>query len=256
MKREEMLMHPDEYRVMFEIEDDYWWYRGLRAMLHALMAQYRRGLLIEILDIGCGSAKNLQLLKGYGHAVGIDLSERAIRNAHQRGLTGNDAFLASALELPFRAERFDLAISFDVICNIADDGAAFAEVARVLKPGGRLITLLPANEWLWSAHDIAVSHQRRYSPRRLREQLTRAGFAIERLTYLNALFFPLILAARLAQNARGENHPNAASDLKVLPRPLNALFTALYSAETRLATRVSLPFGVSLLALARKKATS
>ena len=246
-----MLMYPDEYRVMFEVEDRYWWYRGMRTLLRAWLDRYApRNAMI--LDGGCGTGANLELLQQYGTAIGIDISDRAIDYCRARSIASNRAFIASLGELPFPNDCFDLAISFEVICNIADDQTTFAEIARVLKPGGRLIVQVPAYQWLWSMHDVAVGHQRRYSARDLRGKLARAGMEIERLTHANALLFPVIAAERSLCRAFGEGK-TIHSDLAPLPRGLNALLSALYVAEMQLVARVDVPYGVSVLALARKR---
>src|SRR5439155_25861317 len=150
-----------------------------------------------LLDVGCGTGANLQVLQGYGHAIGVDISEQAIAFCRARGIPENQAFLASADELPFPNSKFDLAVSFDVICNFADDAPAFREIARVLRPGAPFIVGLPAYQWLWSVHDVAVGHQRRYDSREVRRKMSAAGFEIERVTYANVLLMPLIAAVRL-----------------------------------------------------------
>jgi SAM-dependent methyltransferase len=246
-----MLMYPDEYRVMFELEDRYWWYRGVRTLIKAWLDRYapRNSM---ILDGGCGTGANLELLQRYGTAVGIDLSDKAIEFCRARGVPADRAFIASLNELPFPKDFFDLAISFEVICNIDDDQATFAEIARVLKPGGRLIVQVPAYQWLWGMHDVAVGHQRRYSARDLLEKLARAGMEIERLTHANALMFPAIAAERILRRAFGEGE-TIHSDLVPLPRGVNAILSALYVAEMRWVARVDVPCGVSVLALARKR---
>lgn len=251
MKREEMLMYPDEYRVMFELEDQYWWYRGVRTLLKAWLDQYApRNAMI--LDGGCGAGANLSLLQQYGTAIGIDLADRAIEFCRARGIPPHRTLIASLNELPFPRDFFDLAISYEVICNIANDHAAFTEIARVLKPGGRLIVQVPAYQWLWSKHDVAVGHQRRYSARDLREKILRAGMVVERLTHANALMFPVIAAIRLGRRVFGESQA-IHSDLGPLPRGINALLSALYIAEMRWVARVDVPYGVSLIALAKKQ---
>ena len=247
-----MLMHPAEYRVMFEIEDGYWWYRGLRDLLKVLLRRYAP--VGKILDVGCGTGANLQLLQTYGHAIGIDISPEAIHFCRARGIPNDRALVASATELAFADELFDLIVSFDVICNIPDDVNAFREIARALKPGGRFIVQLPAYQWLWSMHDVAVGHQRRYSADEVREKLERAGLATDRILHTNALLLPFVAIERLRRRRRLERGNAIESDLQMdLPRWVNAILSALYRAEIFLAARVDLPLGLSVIAIAKKR---
>jgi SAM-dependent methyltransferase len=254
MNRRETLMYPDEYRVMFEVEDDYWWYRGLRALLERLLAQYGPGDASHgvILDVGCGTGANLKLMQSYGDAFGVDPSEQAIAFCRARGISQGRVFLASATDLPFPDSQFDLAVSFDVICNLPDDAAAFSEIARVLKPRAPFIVGLPAYQWLWSLHDVAVGHRRRYDARELRKKLSATGFDIERITYANALLMPLIAAVRLVSR-RATNGREVHSDLTPLPRIVNAPLSMLFNAEMRAVSRVNLPWGLSVISIARKR---
>ena len=254
MSQQTMLMYPDEYRVMFEIEDDYWWYRGLRELIKNLLAQYVPVNLLRpmILDVGCGTGANLKLLQSYGNAIGVDISEQAIGFCRARGIPQGRMFLASAIDLPFPDSQFDLAVSFEVLCNLQDDAAAFREIARVMKPGAPFIVGLPAYQWLWCTHDVAVGHQRRYDARQVRKKLSAAGFEIERVTYANAMLFPLIAAVRLLGRRVKQAQDGVHSDLVPLPRIINASLTALFVAEMRAVSRVNLPFGVTLIAVARK----
>lgn len=247
-----MAMRPREYRVMYEIEKDYWWYRGLRALLLELLARYvPRGSHPRILDAGCGTGANLQLLLKHADAFGVDIAEEAIGYCRARGIPADRALVASLLELPFADDFFDLNISFDVICNIEDDVSAFAEIMRVTKPSGRIIAQLPAYHFLWSAHDVAVGHKRRYTARDLASKIERAGLSVERLTYLNTVLFPMQVIARLARRAESVDG-NAHSDLRPLPRALNSTLSRLFEAEMRTAPHVKFPYGLSLLVVARK----
>jgi SAM-dependent methyltransferase len=250
-----MLMQPDEYRLMFELEDGHWWYRGLRVMLRGILARYvaADAPRPRILDAGCGTGANLKLLESYGHAVGVDISEQAIAFCRQRGIPEDRVMQASVTKLPFREGYFDLAVSFDVICNIVDDVGAFAEIGRVLKPGGIFVVQLPAYQWLWSRHDVAVGHKWRYTAHNVRQKLARAGFVVERLTHVNTLFFPFVAARRfLDGRTLGDGHA-IRSEVTPLPRPINRLLSAYYTTETRAAARIDLPYGLSVIAVARKK---
>ncbi len=249
-----MLMYPGEYRLMYELEDGYWWYVGIRTFLRALLnGRFKSRRDLKILDVGCGTGANLLLLRGYGAAFGIDLSEEAIALSRARGIASPRALIGSAEALAFQNHLFDLVISFDVICNIRDDVAAIADIARTLKPGGRLVMLMPAYQWLWSMHDIATAHQRRYNAKMLREKLAHAGLQVERVGHINTLFFPAVAALRLLRRARGEENKPVHSDLSLLPRAVNAFLAALFGLEARLAAWIDLPFGVSVFAVARKE---
>jgi SAM-dependent methyltransferase len=247
-----MAMRPREYRVMYDIEEDYWWYRGLRALLLELIARYvPRDSRPRILDAGCGTGANLKLLVESGDTIGVDIAEEAIEFCRARGIPGDRALVASLLELPFPDNFFELTFSFDVICNIADDVSAFAEIKRVMKPGGRVIVQLPAYHFLWSAHDVAVGHKHRYTAPDLSRKIKRAGLVVERVTYLNAILFPMEVIARLWR--RGESvDGNAHSDLTPLPRALNSALARLFEAEMRAAPHLRFPYGLSLLVVARK----
>lgn len=246
-----MAMLPREYRVMFEIEQEYWWYRGLRVLINQLLARYAApDGSTRILDAGCGTGKNLEMFLARGDARGVDIAEEAIHFCRMRGIPAERALVASLLELPFPDQHFDLAFSFDVICNIQDDVGSMREIRRTLKPGGRMIAQLPAYQWLWSAHDVAVGHKYRYTAKDLHEKITRAGFHAETITYLNTTLFPFITLLRFARrpHANGKAH----SDLTPLPHTLNDLLTRIFSAEMSGALDRRAPFGISLLAIARR----
>ncbi|MGB8645090.1 MAG: class I SAM-dependent methyltransferase [Anaerolineae bacterium] len=249
-----MAMRPREYRVMYEIEEDYWWYRGLRALLAELLARYLpQGERGPILDAGCGTGANLKLLLDHADAIGVDIAQEAVEFCRLRGIPPDRTLLASILELPFPDQFFQLAFSFDVICNIEDDVSAFAEIGRVLRPGGRMIVQLPAYRFLWSAHDVAVGHKHRYTAENLSRKIERAGLVVERITYLNTLLFPFEMLARFWRRPESANG-GAHSDLTPLPGPVNTALTRLFETEMRLAPHVRFPYGLSLLAVARKAA--
>jgi SAM-dependent methyltransferase len=254
VNREEMLMRPQEYRVMYEQEDRYWWYRGLRVLFKALLAKYAPPPAARpmILDAGCGTGANLKLLESYGHAFGVDLSEQAIEFSRARGISSDRLIQASVTDLPFRDGWFDLVVSFDVICNIVEDVGAFAEIGRVLKPDGILIVQLPAYQWLWSRHDVAVGHKWRYTSRTIREKMARAKFTVERLLHANTVFFPFIAARRVLDRSALANGHAIRSEVQPLPRAVNGVLSVLYTNEMRIASHVDFPYGLSIIAVARK----
>lgn len=238
-----------EYQVMFKSEDHFWWYVGMRRAMAALLDRYV-GSVGRVLDAGCGTGANLRFLTRYGEPVGVDLSGEALRFA---ALRQPEAIArASVGALPFADESFDLVTSFEVIYHLAvdDDRHALAEMARVIRRGGWLLVRVPAYNWLRGAHDRAVQTRHRYTAAELRAKLRDTGLVTVRTSYLNTTLFPVAAAKRALESVTAA--PRGESDLKPLAPALNRLFTEIVAAEGRLLCRLSLPFGLSVLALARK----
>ena len=241
-------MEPAEYRRMFAVEDALWWYRALRLHLGRAIAAAGPGRT-PALDAGCGTGANLQLLGAAGRrAVGVDLAPAAVTLARERG--ARRLAVADVNQLPFPAGAFDLVLCADVFeCVEVDERAALAELARVTRPGGRIIVAVAAYQWLHSEHDRAVHSVRRYTRARARRVFTTASLRVARARYLFGLFLAPIAAYRLLRRARGPRAPGAApvSD-NALPHPLvNGMLLALARAEFVAGRVASLPFGSTLL---------
>ena len=237
-------------------ERDHFWFRGFRQFVTPLLEQAasdRPGL--RLLDCGCGTGSNLRLLARYGRACGFDLTWSGLTIARRSGL---DALArASVAHVPFAAETFDIVTSFDVLycLETAVEQAAVSEMWRVLKPGGSLVVNVAGMNILKGNHSVLSAELRRYSRSSLRALLEQAGFTIERLTHTNAALFPITLVVRLAQRLSGlAAEEDALGEISVPPAPVNAILSAALSAEARVQRVMSLPFGSSLLCLARKPA--
>ena len=245
------------YADTYALEEDFWWFVGMRQIGHAFLAPlYPPGSRLDILDVGCGTGANLQLLLShYGHTVGLDFAHDAVARASQRA--PGEVVQASGDAIPFAADSFDLVTAFGVICQLGlrSDAAALAECWRVLRPGGRLLLRVPAYPWLFAQHDRVGETRQRYYRGELIAVLRRAGFAVEKVTHANMLLFPAAVTKRLAERWLPPADPTA-SDLRRLPGPFNALCRLLLSAEAPLIQRANLPVGLSLMALVRKPVTA
>jgi SAM-dependent methyltransferase len=235
------------------VEDVHWWFVARRRIFLTLLDRYledgSEGTR-RILDVGCGTGTMLTYLARYGTAEGIDMDADAIEYCHERGLTRVSQ--AGAEHLPFADGSFGLVTALDVIEHIDDDRAALHEVRRVLRPGGNFLVAVPAYRFLWGRQDDINLHKRRYQARELRERLTTAGFEVVRLSYINAVLFPAIAAVRLARHLLPKPE-NVQSDFTFpAPRPLNFLLGHVFGAERFVVRQLDLPFGVSIMALARK----
>ena len=244
-------MRPDEYTAMYTVEDEHWWYVGMRRVADALLAQRfngRRGNL-NVLDAGCGTGGNSAHLRAYGTVTGVDIAPEAVLLAAER--PGVRLACASVEALPFADASFDLVLSNDVLCHlgVANDTAAMREFARVLRPGGILFLQLPAYDWLRSHHDEAVHTGHRYTSAELRTLLGAAGLRIRRLTHANSLLLP----AAAVWRALNRFLPAAdRSDVRPLAGPVNSALRAALSLEAPIIARRDLPFGLSVIGVAEK----
>jgi SAM-dependent methyltransferase len=203
---------------------------------------------LRILDYGCGTGGNTSGYASLGAVVGIEPDAGAVRLAGERG--GARYCRASGIQLPFGQGAFDAVVASDVLEHIADDGAAISEIARVLRPGGAAIISVPAHQWLFSEHDAALHHFRRYSKAALRSLLERCGLRIRRLSYWNAALFPAICLHRLLVKPRRGKEPR--SDTSSSPWLINEALAALLAAEAAVLRRAPLPWGVSLVGVAER----
>lgn len=246
-------MEEIEYEVMYHREEDYWWYVGLHDLVKGQLHQWlaSRGP-VRLLDVGCGTGKLLELCQEY-RPFGLEYSPEGMRFLRRRGLV--NVVRASACQIPFGGDTFDVITAMDVIYTIQAPGdmQALREMRRVLKPGGLILQNLPAYEWLRSHHDLAVHTRQRYTRRRLRQMLREAGLKEVLLSYRNTALFPLAALTRGWQKLVHPNPAAAQSDLKPLPRPVNRALTLPLLLENRLIRRgVRFPFGLSVYCVATK----
>jgi SAM-dependent methyltransferase len=245
-------MSPDEHDIMRAVEDQYWWYQALRQHVAGSIAPPSPAF--SLLDAGCGTGGTLATLRRHfpqAELTGIDDSEHAVKLSAGRGL---DAHLlrASVHELPFANESFDFVMSLDVWSHAGvDDALAAHEAHRVLRPGGRLLLNLAAFDFLKGAHDYATDVDRRYTRPEVRALLEGAKFEVERLTYWNAAFTPPIAFLRWVSRRR-LHREQPRSDFRPLPGFINAALKRVAALELTASRHLSLPFGTSLFAVARK----
>ncbi len=232
---------------MFQFESDYWWFVGRRRLVIQLLKPYLVGGTGWILDAGCGTGAMLCDLQAFGQVMGVDIEPLALRYARQRG---EFPLLQARLEaLPLRSESVRAVTALDVLEHLPDDRPALKELWRVLQPQGVLLITVPAYRFLWSKHDVALHHYRRYTARELKQHLCEAGFEVQKLSYTVALLFVPIWLFRWWDRLR--RTPPAAT-LVPVSAGLNRWLIRLQEWEARLVQRVNLPFGVSIVAVARK----
>ncbi|HWY51957.1 MAG TPA: class I SAM-dependent methyltransferase [Chthoniobacterales bacterium] len=241
-------MRRDEYATMFRVEETHWWYKALhRLIFQTLEAELPDWREKEIVDVGCGTGAILKQLENPEKNVGVDLAPEAVSFCHQRGL--NNVRQGDILALPFPDASFDAVICSSVLYHewVTDVAGAVREMHRILRPGGTLLINVPAFPFLHSAHDEAVMTARRFRKREIRQLLLAQNFNIRRLTYWTTFLFPLAVAARtLGGSKMGRDFETEGTSFT--QRTLGRIMAL----ELDLLRKISLPFGVALLAVARK----
>jgi len=249
MRRVEHLL-----RATARAEARHFWFRGLRAFVTPLLRSATAGLTSPLLlDCGCGTGANVELLEAFGRAYGFDITEVGLRIGREAGR--RRLARATAVAAPFPTASFDVVTSFDVLYALddADERQAIAEMYRLLKPGGFAIVNVAAMNVLRGDHSVLSREIRRYTRADLRRRLQAAGFTIVRLTYTNATLFLPLAVTRSMQRRRGlRQEREAEREISVPARPVNAILSGVLSVESMWLRFFDAPFGSSLLCLARK----
>ena len=228
-------MEGTEVRKLAELEDDHWWYRERRHLLAKAISGLTPGRAI---DIGAAGGGNTRVLRQHGwDAVALEYGADGAEVAHGRGLA---TIRGDATRLPLADASLDLVVAFDLLEHLVDDDAAVAEVRRVLKPTGTYLVAVPADPRLWSDHDEAVDHVRRYTREGLVDLLDRGGFEVTDVRSWNVLLRPVVAMRRKS---------SSGSDLDDLHPVVNFGLRSIITAERYLPVK-DLP-GVSLLMRAR-----
>lgn len=235
---------------MYEVEESHWWFVGRRQILRSFVAGIAEKLpkpKLEILDIGCGTGANLEMLSEFGPAEGVDVSAEALSFCRTRGL--NQVRQGMAESLPYDDNSFDLVTGLDVVEHLDDDLKGLTEMWRVLRPDGRALIFVPAFMFLWGVQDDISNHRRRYTLAGIKDVLRHAGFEVERATYANITFFVPIFLGRLIMRATGFR---PASENNLTIGALNGVLGKVFGAESSILRYLNFPFGVSIVCVARR----
>ena len=248
-------MHRDEYGQMFRLEDTHFWFAARRDLLLRALRKFpppkttdENG--VRFLDVGCGTGATLDELSRRGEVVGVDVEPLALAFCRERGHAR--LVCASAAALPFGANTFGAVVALDVLEHIEGDRAALSEIGRVLQPGGLLYLTVPAYSALWSAHDVALMHHRRYVSKEIAALLTDTGLSIEHLTYTVSFLLPAVWAWRGLKNRWTPANRPPRADISPAPPFINALLRGFLRLESRIFLRVPALWGLSVFAVARK----
>ena len=262
-------MQQHTYAIMRRVEESHWWFVGRRKIIRSFVERVVHDLkttraaretgtteqpgravhgeALKILDVGCGTGANLEMLSEFGVAEGVDVSAEALSFCKARGLV--NVKLGEAERLPYAAGSFDLVTGLDVVEHMDDDRAGLREMARVLLPEGRALLFVPAFMFLWGVQDDISHHRRRYTVKELRTRLAEAGLTVERATYANITFFMPILIGRVIMRLTGVR---PASENNITIGALNGLLGWILGSERWWLRWLNFPFGVSIICVARR----
>jgi len=245
-------MDRSAYDRIFALEETHFWRIARRDMVLELVERHKpAGDSLRLLDIGGASTLVSRELGRFGELVVVEPD--APTAAFAREKLGIDVRVGALPDQIPVEGTFDVITLFDVIEHIDDDVGALRAVRPFLNPHGLLLVTVPAIPWLWSNHDVAVHHRRRYVREGLRRVIEESGFEIERITYHTSLLFPVIAAQRLASRLKGVDE-KAEYDVKVPPAPLNRALGAVMALEGRILRHTELPIGSSLVAVCHRPA--
>lgn len=251
-------MQQHTYAIMRRVEETHWWFAGRRQIIRSFLERLCHDLNgkssgrggqqpLNILDVGCGTGANLEMLSEFGETEGVDVSSEALSFCRERGLERVKQGEAEAL--PYEDSSFDLVTGLDVVEHLDDDLAGLKEMRRVLLPGGHALVFVPAFMFLWGVQDDISHHRRRYTLAQLNRVVSEAGFKTERASYVNISFFVPILLGRLLMRAlriRPESENNITIGF------LNGVLGKLFGAESLALRYLNFPFGVSIICVARR----
>lgn len=236
------------YEQMAQLDSRHWWFTARRRILEGVIERVVRPPTdARILELGAGTGHNLAMLSRFGAVEASELDPIARELASER--LGRPVVEAALPDLSmFPADSYDLIALLDVLEHVPDDKGSLEAILKLLKPGGALLLTVPINPWMWTAHDVAHHHQRRYRKREIRQLAEKAGFEIALLSPFNSLLFPPIAAVRLAGKLTGKDD----SDDAMPSAPVNTILDTIFGLERMLIGRVPMPFGVSLVAVLRR----
>jgi len=241
-------LKPDEIALLARTEESYWWHRGRQRIVRRLLDRYVAPDA-RVLDIGCGPGGTTLAYASGRRVVATDASPESLKWASERGLT---VAAMDATRLAVAPATFDAVVALDILEHVHDDAAVLHEAYRALRPGGVLVVTVPAYQFLWSNHDDAVGHLRRYTRGPLVRMVRTAGFQIAVGEYTMAAILPAAIVVRLAERLRP---PVAEPKAKFTPLPkvVSAVLERIVGLGPIPFPFLPIPFGLSVVIVARRE---
>ncbi len=236
------------YDDLYLLEDTHWWHLSKRKLVLDVLSRISKNKKMKLLDLGCGTGKNLEAFSRYTQVSGIDNSPQAVFYCKKRGFSR--VLLAHADALPFKYNSFDIVTMLDVLEHI-DEESALAEIKRVLKPNGTLLITVPAYQFLWSQWDEVLGHKRRYTTKSLKRVITKNNFVVKKISYFYSFIVLPAYLIRLVKSKRSSN--TYSSDFQLNNSFLNRILYFTSSVERSAMKRMPILFGTSIFCIAENE---
>lgn len=232
---------------MHQLEDRHWWFRARRSIIKKLLSYYVKRKNNQILEIGCGTGGNLELLAGFGTVSAVECDKQARSYAAAKNIAMiKEGSLPDNMHFQ---QTFDVVCMLDVLEHIDDDIGAVRELQHLTKERGKVLITVPAYQWLWSDHDVMHHHKRRYNKKQLTQLLSENGFHIVYCSYFNTFLLPVVFIVRKVASILSKK---TGSDVSLPSRWVNCVLQSIFSFERHFFPWISFPFGVSILVFAKK----
>lgn len=240
-------MRNDLYGDMYETESHHFWHIAKREYVEMMIKKYTEKKVKNILDIGCGTGKNMEELSKIGTVFGVDSSSEALGFCKKRGIVRLKKGFAE--KIPYESERFDVVTILDVLEHVNDKGAV-TEMERVLKKKGIVIITVPAFPWLWSRWDEILGHKKRYTKETLLTLFNEKKWEVKKISYIHSF---LVVPTLIIRAIKTKQKKEYASDFQLMNPFINGILHSISLLEQMVVKRYDMPFGTSLLCVIQKK---
>ena len=246
-------MEQQVYAELNDLEDKHWWFCARRKYIRSAIQKIFSGKEhLEFCEIGSGTGGNLAMLSEFATVDAVEMNTEARRiitdekSAKLRAIY--DGYLPDGLTLN---KQYNGVFILDVLEHVKNDSNALIRIRELVTPNGYLIATVPAYQWLWSEHDVANHHKRRYTIANINSVVESAGFEVIYKSYFNTVLFPLAVLSRLWSRIKRIDHKQAESSLKMPSSILNSALLWIFGLESKWAGRLCIPFGLSIIVIAK-----
>lgn len=238
------------YHTNFKLEDQYWWFVARNQIIKkAILDFIKLNKNNNLLDVGCGTGAFAAEMNQKTNVIALDTSPIALEYCSQRGI--EQRFNCLLNDFPKDKFRIDAITFLDVIEHIQDDYQIVKDAYNIIENNGYVIASVPAYQWLWSHHDELHMHYRRYTKSQIEKVFKSANFQIIYSSYFNTLLFPIAVLKRFVDKITGADKKNTSPIEEVSPT-INKLFKSIFMYEKNFIPKLKLPFGLSILIVAKK----